>query len=91
MKCDVLKRIADNSIVYHLIGKVVVFFQFRILDDTFLSLTLCSCAAYPLTAVAGVGIAWYFFRKEQYGAMIALLVLPLCNFFVAVVALLTGY
>jgi hypothetical protein len=60
-------------------------------DQPFVSLTLCSCSTYPLAVVFGLGAAWYFFTKKQYAFILGIILIPLFNFLVALIALMTGY
>ena len=59
--------------------------------QSFFTLTLCSCATYPLTVIFGLGAAWYCFLKKRYILLVIILLIPLCNLLVAVVANIAGY
>ncbi|MCP4372560.1 MAG: hypothetical protein GY797_31305 [Deltaproteobacteria bacterium] len=59
--------------------------------DRLLTLTFCSCSIYPLTVTIGLGAAWYAYAKKYYALIFVIMLIPLCNFVVAVGANIAGY
>lgn len=69
----------------------IIYFKSALPDEPLLSFTLCSCSSYPIVVALSLAAAWYWFVKKRYSLILPMVVLPLLNFFIALIALAFGY